>query len=367
MKFYSNIDLKGTARLIHNDHNRIVQPHRYNSKYQLSKFCTKPGGIAIKTLNGNINIFNHNKEWIPLNLEKRGNVGIISISNSNSLQYISISTPGNSEAFGELSLIRYRHGFATNGINNKGVLIGGWSDDALTTGDHINMITFTNAIQFNPQFIWNRRWCTTNSNRSGDRAVTVGGVNDNAMSTSEYMTISTLSNSTLFGNLSQWRYDSGSCNNGLLNRMVIMGGYWSSWTWTMDYISITTPNDSVNFGNISQINGGLRGCSNAERGRGIFSGHAVNNNYYCTIEYISISRPGNSYLFGKLSGWHNKQASIDNGVGNRVLHVGVRDRQSGIYNLIEYSTISHWNSCNMFGYLHYDINSVYDSIGCSNS
>ena len=144
----------------------------------------------------------------------RGILGGGTPGTTNTIEYITIATLGNSQDFGDYTLHTAREGRGSNSIR---AVFGG-----------------------------------------GTRAEpSISGIID-------YVTIATKGNATSFGDLSQAR----SNNAGVASpvRVVFGGGLTPSRVDTMDYISIATAGDAVDFGNLSEARDHNAGCSNAHGG-----------------------------------------------------------------------------------------------------
>lgn len=169
-----------------------------------------------------------------------GDRGILTSDGTYTIQYIDITSAGNSADFGDLS----------TAINSGGAV----SDST--------------------------------------RAVFMGGYN--ASGTMEYVAIASLGNTTSFGNLQQERRLVGSLSNA--TRGIVAGGSDTSNTYLqgIEYITIATESDSTVFGDLLGVKRQFDGGA-SDGSRGVFSGgNTVNNR----MEYVTIDTPGNATQFG---------------------------------------------------------------------
>ena len=123
----------------------------------------------------------------------------------NKLEYITIDTPGNGTAFGDLSTGSGGGAGDSNGVNGRGIMYIEFDQ----TDDYSNVI--------------------------------------------DYYTISTPGNATDFGNTTVARYQAGAASNGTNERSVLAGGRSSgaSNDDTIDYDTISSAGNSTDFGNLS--------------------------------------------------------------------------------------------------------------------
>lgn len=240
------------------------------------------------------------------------------LSASDIMQYLTISTPGNAQLFGNLIGIT-GHPFAgeiTDG--SKGIIHRG--------------------------NVWN-------------------GVSE--VGHLEYISIGTLGNSLFFGN-TLWKYRSGTVTDLSLGVMSSGNGgvhhepYTGEDNNTIEYITISTAGNGVNFGNLVNVIAGNTGTSNFSRG--IFAGgtarnpSATNNGQggYSTtyIEYITIGTPGNAASFGDLSvGRGSGISSTSSGAGNRAVIAGGYNGTYQGRDTMEYISIDTQGTAQSFGNL----------------
>jgi len=242
-----------------------------------------------------------------------------SLEFSNLMQYITISTPGTAQAFGNLvgNGARPFNGEITDssrGIFNRGrINVAGSLFGYL---DYISIGTLGNAVNFGNTLYENR----------------AGTVTD--------MSLGVMSG----GNGGYFREPySGYDNN------------------TIEYITISTPGNGVNFGNLVNVIGGNSGTSNFSRG--IFAGGAASGNgnptnngtngYSTTyMEYITIGTPGNAASFGNMSvGRGSGLSSTSSGTGNRAVLAGGYNGTYNGRNTMEYTTIDTQSTAQVFGNL----------------
>ena len=154
------------------------------------------------------------------------------------IQYITISTTGNSRDFGDITGT-WRYFMAAVASPTRGVY-GGGTPTSIT--DYVTIASQGNASSFGDIDGGVKYSAHSNAVRG-----VFSGNNSNSMC--KYITISTLGNHTDFGSLTNARnYNgaTGSCTRGL-----VMGGYPASDDQTtIDYYQIATTGDLTDFGDI---------------------------------------------------------------------------------------------------------------------
>jgi hypothetical protein len=268
--------------------------------------------------------------------------GGYSPGNVNIMDYVTISTLGNAQEFGEIPVASYS--FSACSSATRGLFSG-----YAPAGANIYYITFASkgdAIDSNADINVGRAY--TNALSNSTRGIIFGGGSINRI---EYVTIASLSNAQDFGDLSI----SGGTLKGCASpvRGVIMGGPPSPGTNIIQYITISTTGDAQDFGDLSSTRS-QGGCvSNATRGvymggitapapavgtnimelsrldsrdggaacsstRGVFGGGDPNAAPYPktnAIDYITIATTGNSSDFGDLTDARNHVNACSNGHG----------------------------------------------------
>jgi len=221
--------------------------------------------------------------------------GIAPTFNSNTIDYITISTLGNAIDFGDSIAI---NGYRTTALGN--------STRAVYGGAYINTIEFVtisstgNGTDFG-DLIHGRE--NLSSLASSTRGIFTGGggnaptfANNNVI---EHITISSTGNAVSFGNLTgfagQRSYTSSA---GSSTRGIFAGGYTKpSFTNTIDYITISTLGNSIDFGDLTSTVGGGGGSNGT---RMIIAGW-INAGATSGAQFITIATTGNAQTFGDLT------------------------------------------------------------------
>jgi hypothetical protein len=181
------------------------------------------------------------------------------------IQYITISTPGNAQDFGDLVVERISAGCCSNNANDRGIIIAGQG----TGGGNIQEI--------------------------------------------DYVTISTTGNANDFGNLGYTKRMCSACSNGINERGINgVGGYTTNEVNSIDYVTINSPGNATDFGNAINNIRNNAGTSNATNERGVFNGGRLDGNYRNYIQYITINSTGNATDAANLTAQTQSPVAVSN-------------------------------------------------------
>jgi hypothetical protein len=271
----------------------------------------------------------------------------------NIIDFITISTTGNANDFGDLTIDRRWADGTDNGYGgDKGVIIAGRtntpSNQVTNTIDYITMSTESNASDFGGILSGGKRSnFNSTSNKANDRGLAangiVGGIGDT--NSIEYITISSSANSNSFGECSSsilWRYGPSAISNGSNNRALFAGGIdGGGQSVTIEYVNISSTGNSSDFGDLTAATDYVAGTSNTTNNRGVFGGGQHRGNI---IDYVTISTTGNAADFGDLLVGGHVKIPTSNGINNRGVWAG-----GGSSNVIEYITIISLSNSVDFG------------------
>ena len=179
--------------------------------------------------------------------------GYIAPTNTAKTSYINISSAGNSQDFGDLSLaIRYQAGTSSS---TRGLTFGGYSSSnqstitkttIASTGSHA---TFGNIVYNGSNTGFFGHACFANQTRAIKFSGNTGPANTEQMN---YVTIASDGNTSVFGDMTySYRY---GMVTGSKTRAMPMGGYdGSSIVGTINVVTIATTGDAQDFGDLRQI------------------------------------------------------------------------------------------------------------------
>lgn len=265
----------------------------------------------------------------------------------NTIEYITISSAGNSTDFGDLMVARYTLGSTSNGTIDRGIFAGGTTGAETNIIDYITISSIGDATDFG-DLAFVRCEHTGTSNGTSNRGVFGGGKTGGStqINNIDYITISSTGNSQDFGDLTLGRQAFGATSNATNDRGVFAGGY--NYTNVIDYITISSAANAINFGDLT----GTRyindtGCSNGTNERGLFGSGFDSSVRLNIIDYITISSTGNAADFGDLTFAGNGRTATDNGVGDRGVWGG--GTTGAAQNIMDYVTISSIGNALDFG------------------
>jgi len=286
---------------------------------------------------------------IPRGVIATGRITGFSISNV--IQYISMSSTGNSTSFGTLATGVYDSA-AGCASSTRGLWFGGLTtgsgDSGITTIQYVTIsspgtsTTFGNLALPSGSAVTQKSAAASNSTRG----VVFGGQDNNPSPTNnmQYVTMATTGNTTLFGLLATTNYFSGACAS--TTRAVNGGGAGGS-GFQMEYITIASTGNSTSFGNLpaspnSPIYQQNRGGSNATRG--VFATpRTFNGTRYITSEvvnYITIATTGNALAFGNLTAQRGTMGICTNAT-QAVFCGGIYEGNTdSVLNTIDYITLA---------------------------
>lgn len=265
----------------------------------------------------------------------------------------------------EMEAFNVEIGISTNaagtsgGLGNRGIIGGGYAPSPIATTSIIDYVTISstgNSISFG-NLTSSRRGSSPFS--SSTRGIFAGGYTTGI----DYINISSTGSGTSFGTISQNRAHIAGISNS--TRGILVGGYVlpaTGGTNAIEYVTIASTGNPVDFGDLSATNYFSGGCGSSTRGLiASFSAPAFNKN---TIEFITISTLGNAVDFGDLTTVRrlDSNSSLSNAI--RAIFGGGYIGPGGSKNTIDYVTIASLGNAVDFGD---DIASVEYRTGTSSS
>jgi len=225
---------------------------------------------------------------------------------------ITISIQSNAFDFGNLSQgNRAEPGSASN--ETRGIIFGGSAGPSpVVRTNNITYVTIassSNSIDFGDMI--GGLYQNPTGTASPTRLVMGTGEGSPAnFSTLEYITISTLGNASNFGDATIAASYRTACGNAV--RGLIAGGYSPNSDNIIELITIATQGDAVDFGDLTNVRGGT--TSMASPVRGVFAGGRTPTEVN-TIDYVQIASAGNAIDFGNLLSTVSNACSVSNGHG----------------------------------------------------
>ncbi len=204
--------------------------------------------------------------------------------NADFIEYVTISSTGNGADFGNLSAggRSYAYAAASNGTDERGVFAGGEMGggvlDAVNVIEYLTISSTGNTSDFGDLSVILKTSAGT-SNDTNDRMLIVGGntyssgntVTEIGTRTTHYITITSTGNSTDFGDLTVGRSNPGTFSNGVNERAVAAGGATraeSNNIWTdsnvIDYFTINSTGNAADFGDTTVVGHQRGGVSDGQ-------------------------------------------------------------------------------------------------------
>ena len=240
-------------------------------------------------------------------------------SASDSIEYITIASSGNAIDFGNLTATKV--GSDALSSSTRGIWVGGSPNPNANIIDFVEIATTGNAVDFGD--VNAAKQTQHASFSSPTRGVWGGGEAPGVTARIRSITIASKGNSTDFGGElinAQRRSNNCGCSNSV--RGLVFGGYNNGTITinTIQYITIASNGNAQYFGDLSQAresNGSF-----ASQIRGICSGgrYQPNNLSVNTMEFVEISSTGKAMDFGDLSEpngkvWHSTCSDSHGGLG----------------------------------------------------
>jgi len=255
----------------------------------------------------------------------------------NMIEFMTISSSGNAQDFGDLTSARYGGGGC--GSSTRGLYGGG--EPSKTSIDNVTIASSGDAISFG-SLDTGSSYVKACSNQT--RGIWGGGRNPNSSSINvvQYVTIPTLANSQDFGDLTSARTGLAALSSP--TRGIFSGGYTHPSPTalnTIDYVTIATTGNALDFGDLLTA---VRYSDTVSSGtRGVIGGGSTPNTN--TIQYITISTLGNAKDFGDLIVAREHVSATDNSIRG-VFMGGVTPTS---INTLDYVTIATTGNASDFG------------------
>ena len=276
------------------------------------------------------------------------------------IEYITISTKGNANDFGDLARNNLAGGMCSSSTRG---LYGGGQQPTSPANYEIEMITFSStgaATDFGGNLTANRDFLSALSNST--RGIFAGG-RDSAAATDvmDYVTIASNGiNAQDFGDLTAAiLYYPMTCASP--TRGLICGGS-PVFPGTIDLITIASTGNATDFGNTADGHSGGQGCSNSTRG--VFGGGYVPGaTIVNVIDYVTIASAGNASDFGDLTQNRRGLAACSSSLRG----VWAGGCSPSDHNIIDFVTITTRGSATDFGDLgQTNSGQLRNKAGCSN-
>ncbi len=229
------------------------------------------------------------------------------------------------------------------GLGTRGFNLGGYHPAYTDTIEYITITTLGNSSDFG-NLSNTRHLLSAGSNKT--RALASAGSGPSHGNIIDYITVSSEGNATDFGDTIVPRYGHGAVNNQ--TRMIHMAGYWPAASRNdMDYNIISSTGTSVDFGNAVQPTYAPSDCNSSTRGILVGGNHPTpGTNHINVLQYVTMSTLGDSLDFGDAS--HVQQYS-HGGVSSATRGVFGGAYQPSMSDSIDYITMATLGNSTDFG------------------
>ena len=210
-------------------------------------------------------------------------------SHTDVIDFFTISTLGDAQDFGDLTLSRF--GMGGGASRSRGLFMGGATPVRSDTIDFVTIASIGDATDFGNLLSNN----ATTGGSSSTRAFTMGGSTPATTNVIQYVTIASTGDAQDFGDISTSGLESFRITTSS-TRGVTAGGYVSpTFTNVMEFITISSKGDSQDFGDFSRSVYAPAHTGNSVRG--IIAG-GYTPSAQSDIDYYTIATLGNTVDFG---------------------------------------------------------------------
>jgi len=236
-------------------------------------------------------------------------------SRTNTIQFVTISSTGNSQEFGDL--IGMKYGMAGFSDSTRGISAGGGVDaDSTANIDYITISSTGNAQDFGDcanTITYSAGFSSsTRGIKAGGALIPGPGAETNHI---EYVTIQTTGNGHDFGDLIRPAWRLGGCSNAV--RGVILEGETPAGDGlkAMSFVTIASMGNAQEFGDATTAGQHSNGTSSSTRG--VFMGRQGASPYanLTFIDFVHIMTTANAQDFGDLTVARQGVNACSNGHG----------------------------------------------------
>ena len=273
---------------------------------------------------------------------------------TNIIEFVTISSMGNAQDFGDLTDSRLQLGSC--GSSTRGLFAGGEAAAKTNIIDYVTIASTGNAVDFGDLIepLEKLRNGLSNNTRGIFGGGGAPGGNSNIIN---YVTISTLGDALDFGDLLRGKTDMAAASSPV--RGLFFNTATAIANTEISYITIASTGNALDFGDLTTARS--RAAASSSSTRALIFGGSIPGNYTNSIEYVTIPTLGNASDFGDL----NEVASEKAGTSNSIRGIVIGgDTSGGNLNRIDYVTIQTTGNTKDFG----DISSGTDEgAACSDS
>ena len=216
------------------------------------------------------------------------------------IDYVTIATTGNATDFGDLLARRNRAACESNGVralHAGGNTYTGTTQINTNTIEYATIDTTGNTVDFGDLTVTRERLSAASN---GSRIVFNGGTNSGtSYNTMDYITGDTAGNATDFGDLLTVLTNHGATGTGTGDRAIVFGGNPSSgYHNVIQYFAVSTTGNSADFGDLTGNHAYASACCNATKAQfvGGYGPSDIN-----VIQEVTMATLGNAVDFGDIT------------------------------------------------------------------
>jgi len=230
------------------------------------------------------------------------------------IEEVTIASTGDATNFGDLNTNRAESGGVSNGT--RAIIAGGSGGSPvvdLSVIDYYDISSGGTANQFGE--LSDARERVSGNIMNSTRGIFYGGQSP-AVNLIEFVTMSTLGNAADFGDLAESSINYSGASNSI--RGIIQGGDTPASNDGLQYITISTLGNTVQFGEITTAREITSSVSSPTR-MVVIGGYSGPSTRYNIMDYVQIMSTGNAVDFGDLTGTFSvgtsSQGACSNGHG----------------------------------------------------
>ena len=208
----------------------------------------------------------------------------------NTIEFFTFASLGDAADFGDMSYAVAELGTTSNNV--RGIAAGG-SPGPSNVMEFVTIASTGNTVDYGDLAVAREglaQGCISN----GTRGIFSGGNSPTMLNNIEFVTINSTGNSSDFGDMVATMSRQANCCSS--TRGLIGGGMNPSITNTIEFITIATTGNSADFGDMTSARYNHGGASSSTRG--VFVGGQPGPNAVNTIDFVEIATTGNALDFG---------------------------------------------------------------------
>ena len=208
----------------------------------------------------------------------------------NTIEFFTFATLGDAANFGDMTSARAELGSTSNNV--RGIAAGG-SPGPKDNMEYVTIASTGNTVDYGDLAVAREglaQGCISN----GTRGIFSGGNSPTMLNNIEFVTINSTGNSSDFGDMVATMSRQANCCSS--TRGLIGGGMNPSVTNTIEFITIATTGNSADFGDMTSARYNHGGASSPTRG--VFVGGQPGPSAVNVIDFVEIATLGNAADFG---------------------------------------------------------------------